>query len=167
MEPCPGPGETEVFNCGQLTSDKNYVLCSDLYSSGTCITIDQAASAAVLDCRGHSITGSGVSDTYGIELLAGTTGVTVKNCILSRWWVGILLQAGANSNTLQGNTASSNHDGIWLMGNSYNSFQGNNACGNSAQSIYCDLAQTDNGGNRCSPTGANSQCHSSITCGRC
>jgi hypothetical protein len=53
-------GET-ITSCGTVTEDS--VMGNDLTTNGTCLTI--GASNIVLDCAGHSITGSYFGRTSG------------------------------------------------------------------------------------------------------
>jgi len=71
------------------------------------------ADDVTLDCRGFTVSGTGFS---GI-LLSGRTGITVKNCIVTGFFVGFLLEP-ASSNILTRNTANGNRDGFGIFGNS-------------------------------------------------
>ena len=87
----------------------------------------------VLDGAGYSITGTGTG--YGI-FLSGRTGVTIKNCVVTKFSNGIRLASSPN-NTLTGNTASSNtNSGIYLLSSSNNTLEGNTADNNTYYGIY-------------------------------
>ncbi len=89
------------------------------------IVID--ADGVTLDCAGFSVTGSGSGS--GI-VLATKTGVTVKNCNVTGFIVGIFLLSFSNSNTLTDNTASNNSVGILLGLSSGNTLTDNTASNN-------------------------------------
>ena len=98
---------------------------ADMTCEGTAITI--GADNIVLDCAGRSITGTGIGS--GI-FLSGRTGVTIKNCVVTKFSNGINL-ASSSKNILTSNTVSSNYNGIYLTTSSnYNTLTGNTASGN-------------------------------------
>ena len=113
----------ETSSCGTLsTAGETYILTNDISASGTCFTI--GANNIILDCAGHTITGSGA---YGI-VISGKSGVTIKNCKVSNF-IGIYLGASSN-NILTNNTVTSSSYGIYLSGASNNIIAGNIAQGN-------------------------------------
>ena len=79
-----------------------------------------------LDCAGKSVIGSG-SGT-GI-LLSGRTGVTITNCQVANFEMGIEL-ISSSGNTLTDNTADGNSRGFRLSTSSDNTLTGNTAEGN-------------------------------------
>jgi parallel beta-helix repeat protein len=86
------------------------------------ITVD--ADNVILDCAGHTVTGAGAG--VGI-LLDGRTGVTLRNCDVTNFSTGIVVQF-SNNNTLTGNTARLNsQDGIQLGGSKGNTLTDNRA----------------------------------------
>ena len=91
------------------TWDKNtrtYTLTTDVYQT---IVIDK--DNLTLDGAGHTITGSGWGN--GVCLFKRSN-VTVKNCVLSKFYFGIFLFFGS-SNTLTNNITNDNsHYGIYL-----------------------------------------------------
>src|SRR5262249_52081366 len=94
-------------------------------------------SGAVLDCAGHTITGSGLSPaTYGVPV-AGATGATVKNCRVTGFRKGIRLNGGSG-NTIAGNEVFTNHDyGIEFAGGSTaNLATANNVYNNRDEGIH-------------------------------
>jgi len=119
------------------------------------------ADGIILDCDGHSITGSGSFD--GINLF-GRTGVGIKNCIVTDFSDGIEL-IDSDGNTLRGNTAKRNllhgiqlsfdsddytlrgntandnfGDGIQLIDCHGNTLRGNTANGNNVNGIQLDIS---------------------------
>ncbi len=124
----PSIAVAETLVCG-TTITTSTTLDSDMFCSGTGITI--GADNIVLDCAGHSITGTGpdISMYRGIYLF-GRTGVTVKNCVVTNFGAGITIESGSY-NTLTGNTASSNvWPGIELQSSSHNTLTSNTAINN-------------------------------------
>jgi len=65
-----------------------------------------------LDCDGHAIKGDGVGD--GINL-AYRTGVTVRNCVVKGFEVGLRLQYSSD-NVIEGNTANKNLKWGFIVG---------------------------------------------------
>lgn len=90
------------------------------------------ANGITLDCAGHTISGTGTNDTsVGIHL-TGITSVTVKNCYVTEFWYGLVLNDSSN-NTFSGNKADNNtYDGFLLnSASNSNVFSGNKADNNS------------------------------------
>ena len=101
------------------TWDKNtrtYTLTTDVYQT---IVIDK--DNLTLDGAGHTITGSGWGN--GVYLCQRSN-VTVKNCVFSKFYIGILLFIGS-SNTLTNNITNDNRYGIYLHSGSSNTLTKN------------------------------------------
>lgn len=101
------------------TWDKNtrtYTLTTDVYQT---IVIDK--DNLTLDGAGHTITGSGWGN--GVYLCQRSN-VTVKNCVFSKFYIGILLFIGS-SNTLTNNITNDNSYGIYLHSGSSNTLTKN------------------------------------------
>ena len=105
---------------------KTCVLTQDL-NQGVVIDSDNI----ILDGNGRTITGG---NTGSGVFLSGRTGVTIKNLNVQKFSQGILLDDSSN-NTLTGNTASNNSDGIAL---SYSSVRTSN------DNILTDNTVSDN-----------------------
>ncbi len=104
-----------------ITESGNYALANNLPTySGTCIIIN--ADDATLNCQNRTITGSGYSG-FGIHLNS-VENVTVKNCGVSIFSKGILVQDGLN-NTLSSNNTSQNYDGIVIFESNNNTLNNN------------------------------------------
>jgi len=92
------------------------------------------ADGVTLDCAGHLIAGAGWA---GIDL-TGRTGVTIRNCRVSGFTVGVWLN-GSSGNAIVGNTTSGNANGILLFGgSSTNVVRGNDTSGNVDYGIFLD-----------------------------
>lgn len=157
----PAPSQTPNLGCpsygGAITAcpctistSGNYTLSRDLTSSGTCITIASGGSGSTLDCQGHSLTGPSDSDSLGI-LLNGSSGVTVKGCVLKHFNCGIHL-IGSSDNTITGNTATLNRQcGVGLDSSIRNTVSGNTLSSNTYDGIF--ILHNSNGntftGNTC------------------
>lgn len=93
-----------------LPSSAQAAACPTPITTGTVLTadcdgsIDITADGVTLDCAGYTITGAGAGS--GI-LLDGRTGVTVKNCNVTGFSFGIVLQ-DSSGNTLSDNTTNVN-----------------------------------------------------------
>ncbi len=137
--PTPPLGATPITDCSSspiiISSPGYYYLNSSLTSSGNnCIEITADASNSILDCYGHSITGTPYSGA-GIYLQA-TTGVTLRHCVVSTFYQGILLGPSSTGNIITDNTASSNQHGIFLQSANGNTITGNIANSNGDTGIY-------------------------------
>lgn len=136
--------------------------CGDTITTSTTLTsdlvgcagdgIDVGASNIVLNCNGHAISGTS-SSSNGIFLPFDITGVTIENCFINSFGIGIYLE-GLQTNSYDkiiGNTISesgivgvsiqsSNHntiknnvvtqsvgEGFFSQGSSYNYYAGNTA----------------------------------------
>ena len=130
VQACPSGGGAILACPCTISTVGSYTLGSNLgpYAS-TCITVTAAGGGSTLDCGGKSITGTGVSSTYGVYLNAAN-GVTVKNCVISTFNNGINSASSSNS-VITGNTANSNtNNGIAVNGGSGNTVSGNIANSN-------------------------------------
>ncbi|MDI6826304.1 MAG: right-handed parallel beta-helix repeat-containing protein, partial [Candidatus Aenigmarchaeota archaeon] len=113
----------DIYNCGILGKGNTiYVLKNNIFSSGkTCIEI--VASNVTLDCQGHKIEGvGGPHSSYGIDI--GTSNVSIKNCTITRWSMGIYFN-GSSGSKIEGNQLENNIYGIHLMYSSSNTIEGN------------------------------------------
>jgi parallel beta-helix repeat protein len=83
---------------------------------GVCVTTGlRIRSGIVLDCAGHTITGSDLSNAkFGIEI-DGAVGAAVRNCRVTRFRRGIRIFGGSD-NVLRGNESFANKYGIDLAG---------------------------------------------------
>ena len=82
-----------------------------------------------LDCNGHSITGSSISYGRGLNL-NNKSGVTVANCTIKKFSVGIRLYLSDNNNLIN-NTVSNNFEGIYLHSSNANTLTNNTVDSNS------------------------------------
>ena len=119
------------------TWDKNtrtYTLTTDVYQT---IVIDK--DNLTLDGAGHIITGSGGGN--GVYLCKRSN-VTVKNCVFSKFYIGIFLFIGS-SNTLTNNITNDNNYGIYLHSGSSNTLTDNITNDNSHYGIYLDSCSSN------------------------
>jgi len=135
----PGP----ITSCpARIRQPGTYTLIGDLTSTGTCITIEgPGGDNAVLNCNNHVITGSGVSDTYGIYVKAAD-GVTVENCRPTNFATGIQLEGDSfaytstDYATITGNVCNSNTGtGIGVFNNASNNHVTGNTCNSNSYGI--------------------------------
>jgi len=132
-----------VFALATLLLPVYGATCPSPITTTTTLTADCTSSIEItadnvtLDCNQHTITGSGSSN--GINLVS-RSGVTVKNCNVTGFSVGIKLDA-SNGNTLTGNTANSNNsDGIVLFSSNGNTLTGNTANSNTLHGIFLSFS---------------------------
>jgi len=95
------------------------------------------ADNVILDCKGFSVIGTGSGN--GISL-SSRTGVTVKNCTVMDFNVGIRF-LNSDNNTLEKNTANDNSRGIRFLNSDNNTLEKNTANGNSNNGI--DIRNSD------------------------
>ena len=89
----------------------------------------------VLNCAGHTITGSATNTGVGITLI-GRIGVVVENCIVTGFQYGFSL-SGSSGNTLSGNTESGSIlDGFYLSNSPANTLTNNIANNNGFWGFY-------------------------------
>jgi parallel beta-helix repeat protein len=127
---------TDIFDCSNLDAEYSvYHLTTDIINSSYITCMNITANNIILDCQGHSINGQDVSDTIGINIsYASTTtsNITVENCAVNDWQLGIYLK-NVNNNTISNSIANSNTYGMTLEGSSNNlitnSITNNNSMG--------------------------------------
>jgi parallel beta-helix repeat protein len=110
--------DTYLTDCAELNvTGETYYLTQDIINSTATTCMNISANNVIFDCQGHTIDGTDTSDTYGIYVYrspATTTNITIKNCVMTDWNVGIYLDS-SNSNNLSNITANSNSEyGIYL-----------------------------------------------------
>ena len=117
------PSVSHALTCGEtITADTT--LTADLAGCGL-YGLVVGADNVVLDCDGHAITAETLhsAPVAGIRLV-GRSGVTVKNCRVSNFIVGI--DATSSSfNTFEQNTITASDYGVSLMGSPGNEVSGN------------------------------------------
>ena len=164
-----GFGQTYITESGTLsTTGETYILSNDITATGTCFTI--TGNSITLDGSGYTITGSG-SDV-GVNIPAGTQGITVKNLYVTGFDYGINVSgsypSSVGNHTLQNNSVSGNNHGISLIYTSNNTLIGDTASNNTYTGIKltdCEdntltgnLADSNNTGftlSKAGPTGSN------------
>ncbi|MEK6938180.1 MAG: right-handed parallel beta-helix repeat-containing protein [Nanoarchaeota archaeon] len=116
-------GGVTACNCGD-TVTSSYNLSSNLgpCNSPTPDGLYVGANNIVIDCKGYSIIGNNVGDSYG-GYNNGYSNVTVQNCNILNFSSGIFLNSGTEKNiTIFNNTIHNNtNDGIWASGSSVKS----------------------------------------------
>ena len=107
--------EFKIPGCIVLKQSGVYMLVRDVLDRrGTCMQV--IADNVVLDCQGHVI--KGVGGGYGVYV-EGARNVTIRNCILRNWGIGIHLKYVLNG-TLENNVIfNSTGDGISLIYSAY------------------------------------------------
>jgi len=102
--------------CGD-TITVSTTLTADLTCTTT-IGIQISTNSVLLNCAGHSITGSGGIDGIRVNGDPGepVTGVRVENCVVKDWQYGVIIEYGIRA-TVKGNTATSNEYGFDLYAN--------------------------------------------------
>jgi len=122
--------ESDGWNYGAPATCIPPVSCGDIISSSTNLTEDLIdcpgngllidADNVVLDCAGHSITGTtgpfGID--YGVSVNSYYENITIKNCLLTNFWGGIFFSfSSTTGSSVINNTAWGNARGFHLFGN--------------------------------------------------
>jgi len=111
-----------------------YTLTGDVNES-----IEITQNNLTLDGAGYKITGSGSG--YGVYLKQRSN-VTVKNCVFSKFSIGICLSI-SSSNTLTNNITNDNSYGIFLNSSSSNTLTNNITNDNSYYGIYLNSCSSN------------------------
>ena len=163
---CAPAGVVSQCPCA-LTAPFAYTLGANLSAAGSCIAF--AANASSLNCRGYTITGSGLAGSSGLAL-TGMGNVNITNCNIRGFETGVLLSGtantrieytnsttnsfagfsltnGSNSNSFFGVNAGANGRGISITGatSTGNSITGSASCANLQRDISCDASQSGSG----------------------
>ena len=129
---------TEITVCSNLTQANTYYIL-DANPSGNQLTgkcIDIQVDNIILDCQGHSITGTDTPNTYGIY--AGSRdNITIKDCIVRDYPIDIKLESTTNSKVVN-NTVSANTNGIYVYSSNYNNLTDNIIINSSSYGIRID-----------------------------
>jgi PGF-pre-PGF domain-containing protein len=77
--------------------------------SGTCINFGSSIKNITFDCQGNTIDGDGTESSHGItiERSSETSNLTIQNCIITGFELGMRISGSAN-NTLRNNNMSNN-----------------------------------------------------------
>ena len=112
-------GFCDISYCNFPISDSvDFELVTDLSCpSQDGISVSSNVNDIILDCNGFSITGDGTNEGITID---GATGITIKNCFIDNFLVGIYLDEYSSQNVLLDNVVSNSERGIWLYSSSDN-----------------------------------------------
>ncbi|MBW3015350.1 tandem-95 repeat protein [Candidatus Woesearchaeota archaeon] len=143
--------ETDIIRCGDtITSDtvlqRNVLNSTDGEICGeTAIIIGN--DNIVFDCAGYSITGDRNQSAYGIYAFQ-MENVTVKNCNVNSFGIGLYLRSSHNSTALLNTMNDSLYDGIQIYLGNLNNLTGNEIhnTGNVSWDIGVGLGIHINGG---------------------
>ncbi|MFH1229428.1 MAG: right-handed parallel beta-helix repeat-containing protein [Candidatus Aenigmatarchaeota archaeon] len=125
-----------------LSSDLPFCFCDDTITSDMTLTKDYTcpvygitigADDITLDCNGYNLTGSGSNAAISIS---GRTNVTVKNCVMTNFDYGIVIDTSTYNN-ITNNTANGNNFGIYMnTGADSNTLTNNTVANNYNTGIY-------------------------------
>ncbi len=109
-------GEANISNCSMnlsagltaIHTSGTYWLNQSMNSSGRCLLIN--GSNIELDCRGWSINGTKIQD----GIFSNASNVTIKNCIIHNFSIGINLSSALNINMINNSIYNNNMTGIFL-----------------------------------------------------
>jgi len=120
MTVCRAAGATQ----GTMLIDRTTTLLEDHHGP-----IGMRADNITLDCAGHKVTGPGVSgESSGINVVSRIA-VTVENCIVENFQVGVFLYRGRN-NILTNNVVQNNGNGVEVRDSVQNTLTFNTVAGN-------------------------------------
>jgi len=131
----PAPVVAAKAGCGSIITTSSTLRANIGPCSEDGLIIGQ--SNITLNCAKHTIRGTGTNngEWHGIYVLAGLTGVTIKNCIVSNFAYGF--EFDASSSKLAGNTATGNV--IWgfdLFSGNHNTVTNNTASYNNDEGFF-------------------------------
>ncbi len=156
---------TGIDDCdsGSMDDGQRLVLTENISTLNIdCILISH--SDVTLDCRGFTINGVTGTDSVGVRVTAD--GVTVKNCIISNFEIGInledsdgstvtkntltsnilgiVLESGSDDNTITANTSTgSDRDGIMIMSSNFNKIARNTFIQNDNHGIRIENSENN------------------------
>ncbi len=141
--------EVSLSSCGTPSSGwqsgKAYKLTVDVTQStieSDCFMIN--TNNLVLDCNNHKITGPGIigvsTTNFAGVRLSSVKEVTLKNCVISGFGMGVQIYGSENNNLLN-NILEGNNDGIVITNSATKSnvLTGNKACGNTESDLECSV----------------------------
>lgn len=128
--------------CGSdLFSDTT--LSSDIGPCSTPVGLRISNNNITLDCAGHTITGTSITDGSAGIVSAGFSGITIKNCNITGFFQGIYIDFGSNVN-LTDNTLNGNSFGIFVQRTSGMDITGNIANGNNPDGVFMGFGASGN-----------------------
>jgi len=145
---------TKITDCSDSSADgQRLVLMNDISNGGDCILIYH--DNVILDCRRFTLDGGSAVNSIGVKVTAD--GVTVKNCMIEDFSIGIKLEdsdgstvtnntltsnalginleSGSEYNAITANTSVKNRDGIRIMSSNFNEIERNTLIENSIHGI--------------------------------
>jgi len=139
-------------------------VCGETITASTTLTSDLtncpgkgliiAASNIVLDCAGHSITGSNINISMGIDMntYGYITNIIIRNCIVNNFYYGLFM-GNSYQNQIISSTFSGQDYGAYLTG-SYNNVFTNSIFSGNTKGIFVSGGSGNKG---CGNTGIISQ----------
>ena len=106
-----------------------YVFTADINNQ----SISVQRNNTTIDGRGHTLQGSHVNFSFGINL-SNVTNVTVENTRIDAFWYGIFLDSGSN-HKISGNNITNNADAIFLQSTTNDSISENNITDNNGWGV--------------------------------
>lgn len=139
--------QIEIGSCTEIAQPGIYVLNQSITNSNSANCINITSSDVVFDGAGHIIDGVDNALTIGVYVhnsSVALTNVTVKNLNVTDWYYGIFYNTSTNGN-ITDNTASSNSYGIYLVSfSNSNTLRGNTASSNTVVGIHLDSYSNSN-----------------------
>jgi len=102
--------QISITNCTNISNSGDFVLTTDILNNDSARCIDIDAADVYLNCNNRTVDGIYNGTTYGIYLIS--TNVTVKDCNVTDWGIGIYLSDADNSFILDNRINNSNGTGI-------------------------------------------------------
>jgi PGF-pre-PGF domain-containing protein len=127
--------DTDVCNA---TVDADLTLNNSISDDdGTCFVIE--ANDTVFDCAGFTVDGDSDTDGFGF-FVNNTNNVTIKNCNISQFNVGIFLGNG-NNHTVTNVTSTYNaREGIYLLSSNFNTLANLTLSSNTQEGLQLNLS---------------------------
>ncbi len=133
------------INCPVVSAPGAYMMSTDYTGSpndavGTsvigfsCVKI--AASNVLFDCNGHSITGTDSADVaYGVVINGSAANVTVQNCVVSNYTIGISNWYSSYDRFLNDTAYNNSENGIAILASPYSIIANSTSFNNSNDGI--------------------------------
>jgi PGF-pre-PGF domain-containing protein len=109
---------------------------------GTCFNI--TSDNVVFDCAGFTVDGDADADGYGFYVNNETDNVTITNCNISQFNIGIFLGHGKNHTITYVNSTYNAHEGIYLLNSSFNTLTNLILSSNTQEGLQLNLTSANN-----------------------
>jgi hypothetical protein len=104
---------TVLTNCGTISTSGNYVLGSDITTSGTCFTI--TTGGVGIDLQGHMLTGNGTGQGF-LDQGSNDANIVITNGKITNFGQGIQISDSSSETIDRVNVSGNTAEGIYIGG---------------------------------------------------